>query len=181
MRKWLNMFTSDLVCLLKGGAFAVFLFVALVGCAPTEKLYKQTISDHIITSYENSLVSPDIVFNELKVERVYTAGDIREIIKEERGLERKDIPIDVIGRLAGFPKNRQEWVYEGEGLTEDEVYLPCQIQMKGIRNGKKMMRVIQCAYILSFEDTPFFAGFNTYYYLSVDGKTCYGSQLISRW
>ncbi|MCD7711837.1 MAG: hypothetical protein LUJ25_03785, partial [Firmicutes bacterium] len=61
------MFTSDLVCLLKGGAFAVFLLVALVGCAPTEKLYKQTISDHIITSYENSLVSPDIVFNELKV------------------------------------------------------------------------------------------------------------------
>ncbi|MCC8198815.1 MAG: hypothetical protein LIP06_09660 [Tannerellaceae bacterium] len=158
MKKRLNMFTSDLVCLLKGGAFAVFLLVAFVGCAPTEKLYKQTISDHIITSYKNSLVSPDIIFNEWKVERVYTAGDIREIIKEERGLERKDIPLDVIGRLVGFPENREEWVYEGERLTEKEVYLACRIQMKGIRNGKKMMWVIQCGYILSFDDTPFFCG-----------------------
>lgn len=175
------MFTTDPMRLVKRTAFAALIIGAFTGCAPTEKTYQRIISDTITARYNNSLIVPDIVFNEMKVERVYTAGDIREIMRGEGEPEKNEIPPDVIRRLAGIPELPEEWIYEPKDLTQKELYLACRVHLKGIRNGKKLIRMVRCSYTLSFADTPFFMSFDQYYYVSANGKTCYGTHLISRW
>ncbi|MCC8094491.1 MAG: hypothetical protein LIP05_03505 [Tannerellaceae bacterium] len=94
---------------------------------------------------------PDVVFYEFEEYKVYTAGEIRELISPERTIENKEIPPEVFIRLAGIPENRRELATGPEELTEEQVYNACRVHLKGIHRKKKLVRVIRCSYLLDFE------------------------------